>query len=142
MPATIAASSRAPDAPRASASASAAGITGTEGCPLIVVWVSSKSSAWDAAPLMSAASSAEVRLRLGAEQRRLAALAAGRELPAQDDGERLARSRERGAQPVEEAVLGGGDRVGGERREGVGAGELRELARLRTAAVEDMVLRS
>ena len=68
-------------------------------------------------------------LRLGAEQRRLAALTAGRELLAQDDGERLARARERGAQPVEETVLGGGDRVGRQRRERCRSGRARRARR-------------
>ena len=52
----------APEAPRCSASASRAGITGTEGWPLIVICTSSKSRAWEAAPLMSAACCTLVRI--------------------------------------------------------------------------------
>ena len=119
----------APDAPRASASASAAGITGTEGCPLIVVWVSSKSSAWDAAPLMSAARSAEVRSgsapssvdsprsRPGASWRRRMTASGSR------DPASVAPSQSRRQCW---AVVTASAR---QRREGVGAGELRELAR-------------
>ncbi len=47
--------------PSRSASASAAGTTGTLGCPDIIVCVSSKSSACDAAPLISAADSIPAR---------------------------------------------------------------------------------
>src|SRR5206468_2732531 len=60
MPATSAARSRGPSAPSLSASARSAGRSGTEGWPLITVWVSSKSRACPAAPLTSAALSRPV----------------------------------------------------------------------------------